>query len=179
MSGAFGYNQSSQDSRSNSGLSGQYKEWMNEKAFNRNEQVWQAANNAYNNPWGTFQGKTGAQMLGLDSKTGLPPAFSNYLNQAAGQMFANASAGGALRGQVTQDNTQGIVGNAITNLGAAALPYVSEWQKMAAAAPEQALQQRLGYLQAATGNDVALLGGSSSYGGSSFGFNVSGGMGVA
>lgn len=61
----------------------------------------------------------------------------------ANKMFANASAGGALRGQFSPNNTPGIVGSAITNMGATLLPLISNNLQTAAMVPEQIFAQRM------------------------------------
>lgn len=163
------YSQSRQSSESNQGLMGPEKQQLNYEAHQRSIRNNQESMNAYNSDYGTFQGKTGAQMLGLDSSTGLPAAFGSYLNNVAQNLFGQASAGGAMRGQWSPENTSNLVGQAITNMGATALPYVSDFAKSAATLPEQVRTNRLGFLQASAANDAALLGGNSSYSGSSVG----------
>lgn len=61
----------------------------------------------------------------------------------ANKMFANASAGGALRGQFSPNNTPGVVGSAITNMGATLLPLISSNLQTAAMVPEQIFAQRM------------------------------------
>lgn len=164
-----GYQESSQDSRSNSGLFGAYKEKFNEDVYNRSTNFANQAQRFFDSPFGYFQGKTGEQLMGLDAKTGLPSAFGNYMTNIANNYYAKASAGGAYKGQMSPENTQNIVGQATRGMGAAALPYVSDFAKTAVQLPGQLQAQRLGFLQAASANDAALLGSSSSYSGSSMG----------
>ena len=63
-------------------------------------------------------------------------------NAFAKKMFANASAGGALRGQFSMENTPGLVGSAITNMGATLLPMISQNLKDRVLMPEQIRAQR-------------------------------------
>lgn len=178
MGGGFNYNQSKQGSSSNSGLSGEEKTNLNRDAYGRSAQMGGAAQNAYNSDFGTFQGQTGQQMLGLDPSTGLPTQFGGYMQSVANSMFAKSSAGGSMRGQNTPENTNNVVGSAIRGLGATALPYVTQFAQQAAMLPEQTKASRLGYLQSASATDAALLGGTSNYSGSSLGFGAHGGVGA-
>lgn len=63
-------------------------------------------------------------------------------NAFANNMFAKASAGGALRGQFSMNNTPGIVGSAITNMGATLLPLISQNLQNQMLIPEQIFAQR-------------------------------------
>jgi len=63
-------------------------------------------------------------------------------NAFANNMFAKASAGGALRGQFSMNNTPGIVGSAITNMGATLLPMISQNLQNQMLIPEQIFAQR-------------------------------------
>lgn len=72
----------------------------------------------------------------LKEQEGAAQAFAN-------KMFANASAGGALRGQFSINNTPGIVGSAITNMGATLLPMISQNLQNQMLIPEQIRAQRV------------------------------------
>ena len=63
-------------------------------------------------------------------------------NAFANKMFANASAGGAMRGQFSPNSTPGIVGSAITNMGATLLPMISQNLQNQMLIPEQIRTQR-------------------------------------
>lgn len=63
-------------------------------------------------------------------------------NVFANKMFANASAGGALRGQYSMNNTPGVVGSAITNMGSTLLPLISNNLQQSMLLPEQIKAQR-------------------------------------
>lgn len=72
----------------------------------------------------------------LKEQEGAAQAFAN-------KMFANASAGGALRGQFSINNMPGIVGSAITNMGATLLPMISQNLQNQMLIPEQIRAQRV------------------------------------
>lgn len=183
MSGGLGYSQSESESRQNSeseaGLRGEYAAKLSPTLYNTSVNANTLANEYAASPYGYFQGKSSNELLNIDPRTGLPSEFGQYLNQAAGQMFSNASAGGAVRGQVTPENTSAVVGSAITNLGAQALPYLTDLSKYKSTLPESLMGSRLGYLQNTLGASAPLLGSKSTYTGtsdsSSFGFSASGG----
>lgn len=63
-------------------------------------------------------------------------------NAFANKMFANASAGGAMRGAFSPNSTPGIVGSAITNMGATLLPMISQNLQNQMLIPEQIRTQR-------------------------------------
>lgn len=63
-------------------------------------------------------------------------------NAFANKMFANASAGGAMRGQFSPNSTPGIVGSAITNMGSTLLPMIAGNLQNAMVIPEQIRTQR-------------------------------------
>lgn len=181
MSGSLGYSEQSseQKSKAQAGLRGEYAEQLSPTVYNLATDASNLAGQYVRNPFGYFQGYNANQLLGTDNPTGLPGEFGQYLNQAANQMFSNASAGGAIRGQVTPENTAGVVGSAITNLGASVLPYVTDLAKYKSTLPESLMGSRLGYLQNTLGAIAPILGSQSTYAGSSsgYGFNMGGGVG--
>jgi hypothetical protein len=83
-------------------------------------------------------------------------------NAFANNMFAKASAGGALRGQFSMNNTPGIVGSAITNMGSTLLPLISQNLQNAMLIPEQIRTQRFNNVMTPLQAIVAGLGSSSS-----------------
>jgi hypothetical protein len=99
------------------------------------------------------------------------------LSGLANKYFADASAGGSLRGQNTPENTNNVVGSALTNFGLAAAPYLQDTWKYTAELPTRLNAANLDYLNNVSQQDAAAMGGSSSSSGSSnaFGFNLGAG----
>lgn len=90
-------------------------------------------------------GRLGTPVPQFSMSETIPGLFKEQEGAAqafANKMFANASAGGALRGQFSQNNTPGIVGSAITNMGATLLPMISNNLQNAMLIPEQIRTQR-------------------------------------
>lgn len=174
MSAGFGYQQheGSQQSDSYTGIAPQYKGEISQRANEADIYAFDKTRGAYGANYGTFNGQTGADMLGLDPTTGLPRTFAPYLASMAQNAFSKASAGGAMRGQMSPESTNEIVASAIRGMGVQALPYVSQFATQAATLPEQVRAQRLGYLQADQATRASLLGGQSSGSGSQYGYGV-------
>jgi len=122
-------------------------------------------------PFGFFQGQSVNELAPV-GPNGLPPEVGNALSSYAGQMFNKASAGGAMRGQVTPENTQGIVGSSLNNIGQFLTPYIMDYAKYRQQLPEQLMASRLGFLQNTIGSLSSSLGSESKYSGSSFGANA-------
>ena len=181
MSGAFGYSQSksNQSSEQTQGLLKGDKVGVSRNTADLANFATAQTKDIYNSNYGTFQGQTGADLAG-GTTNGLPTAATTYLTSAANTMFGNASAGGALKGMWSPENTSGIVGSAIGNLGEKMMPYITDWAKYTASLPETIKTSRLGFLTNDINANVAALGGQGSSQGSSsaFGFNASGGSGV-
>ena len=110
---------------------------------------------------------------------GLPIEATQALTGLANNYFSKASAGGSMRGQNTPDNTQGIVGSALQNMGSFLLPYILQTKQYLTELPDKLMSNRLGFLQNTFASAAPLLGSQSSYTGSSnaFGFDVKGGIG--
>lgn len=147
---AFGFNfgQSKQTSDSYSGLRG--TPFFNQFAGNFANVGGALANRTLGyakSPVNTFQGQTGEQLTNTNPMTGLPMSFNTTLNTVGNQMFANASAGGAMRGQVTPESTTGVVGSSLTNMGQFLAPYIVDWQKYMLQFPEEMKKSRLGMYQ--------------------------------
>ncbi len=180
MSGAFGYSQSdsSQSSESNSGISKGYKDMLSKDAYQENQYLSQASKNAAESPFGYYQGQN-IRSLVPQNQYGLPVETTQALQALGNQWFSKASAGGAMRGQVTPENTNQIVGSSMLNASQFLMPYILQNQQYLNALPDQLNSQRLGYLQASQAAKASLLGssGSAQGQGSGFGFSVSGGVG--
>lgn len=180
MSGAFGYSQSdsSQSSESNSGISKGYKDALSKDAYSENQYLSQASKAAAESPFGYYQGQN-IRSLVPQNQYGLPVETTQALQALGNQWFSKASAGGAMRGQVTPENTNQIVGSSMLNASQFLMPYILQNQQYLNALPDQLNSQRLGYLQASQAAKASLLGssGSAQGQGSGFGFSVSGGVG--
>ena len=99
----------------------------------------------------------------FQEQEGAAQAFAN-------KMFANASAGGALRGQFSINNTPGIVGSAITKMGATLLPMISQNLQNQMLLPEQIFNQR--FTNAMTPLQALISGLGSSAKGTASGFGI-------
>lgn len=89
--------------------------------------------------------RVGQPLPQFNMSSSIPGLFQEQegaANAFANKMFANASAGGALRGQFSMNNTPGIVGSAITNMGATLLPMISQNLQNQMLIPEQIFAQR-------------------------------------
>lgn len=179
MSGAFGYSQSDseQSSNSTSGISRTYKEPLSRDAYDESQLLSRYSRQAAESPFGYFQGQN-IRNLVLQNQYGLPMETTQALNALGNQWFSKASAGGAMRGQVTPENTNQIVGSAMLNGAQFLTPYILQNQQYLNALPDQLNSQRLGYLQASQAAKAGLLGSQSNASGqgSGFGFSASGGM---
>jgi hypothetical protein len=180
----FGFSKSKQKSESFSGLRGtpQFAGFAQQYGDTANRTA-SLAHSYGQSPVNMFQGQTGQQITNTNPLTGLPMAFNNNLTSFGNQMFANASAGGSMRGQNSPENTQGVVGSAMTNMGATLLPYITDWQKYMIGLPEELKKSRLGMYQStlgamapglgnqsqASGNSMAVQGGIKGGGGSLWG----------
>lgn len=180
MSGAFGYSQSNseQSSESNSGIGKEYKGRLSEDAYKENQFLSQESKAAYESPFGFYRGQNIRDMV-PQNQYGLPAETTQALQALANGWFNKASAGGAMRGQVTPENTNQIVGSAMLNGSQFLMPYILQNQQYLNELPDKLNSQRLGYLQASQAAKASLLGQSSSARGegSGFGFSASGGMG--
>jgi len=131
----FGFGKSDSSQESNSGFLGKDKGYASDTAVNGLAGLFDSANDLYRN-------KAIPQFNMSSSIPGLFQEQEGAANAFANKMFANASAGGALRGQFSPNNTPGIVGSAITNMGATLLPLIAGNLKDAMLIPEQIRTQR-------------------------------------
>ena len=131
----FGFGKSDSNQESNSGFLGKDKGYASDTAVNGLAGLFDSANDLYRN-------KAIPQFNMSSSIPGLFQEQEGAANAFANKMFANASAGGALRGQFSPNNTPGIVGSAITNMGATLLPMISQNLQNAMLIPEQIRTQR-------------------------------------
>lgn len=180
MSGAFGYSQSesNQSSESNTGIGKEYKGALSRDAYSENQLLSEASKNAMTSPFGFFQNQNIRSLI-PQNQYGLPAETTQALQALGNQWFSKASAGGAMRGQVTPENTNQIVGSSMLNASQFLTPYILQNQQYLNELPDKLNAQRLGYLQASQGVKGNLLGssGTSQGQGSGFGFSMSGGMG--
>lgn len=180
MSGAFGYSQSesNQASDSTSGISREYKGALSADAYAESQRLTDMSRQAAESPFGYFQGRNIRDLV-PQNQYGLPIQTTEALAALGNQWFNKASAGGAMRGQVTPENTNQIVGSAMLNGAQFLTPYILQNQQYLNSLPDQLNAQRLGYLQASQAAKSNLLGTQSNTTGSGtgFGFSMSGGMG--
>lgn len=100
---------------------------------------------AANSPFGYFQGQHVSHLVPTNSM-GLPTQLNQALEGFGNSMFSKASAGGAFRGQINPENTQGIVGSSLQNIGQFLTPYIIDFSKYLTGLPDQLNANRLGYL---------------------------------
>ena len=185
MSAGLGYSQSrsQQESRSQSGLRDRYAEQLSPYLFGTSKLATELAGEYARTPFGYFNGRpvSAQDRSGLiqTNSMGLPIEATQALTGLANNYFSKASAGGSMRGQNTPDNTQGIVGSALQNMGSFLLPYILQTKQYLTELPDKLMSNRLGFLQNTFASAAPLLGSQSSYTGSSnaFGFDVKGGIG--
>lgn len=130
------YSKSDSNSFSNSGfMSGSDKEFASKTGVNGLANLFTSADDLYRNK-AIPQFNMSQKIPGLfQEQEGAATAFANNL-------FGKASAGGALRGQFSPNNTPGIVGSAITNMGSTLFPIISQNLKDNMLIPEQIRTQR-------------------------------------
>lgn len=172
MAGAFNYGQQEQSQSQQSGLQGtpyfdSFARGYAGQAKVANKYSQQAANS----PFGFFQGQNVNQLVPTNSM-GLPTQLNQALEGFGNRMFSKASAGGALRGQINPENTQGIVGSALQNIGQFLTPYIIDFSKYMTGLPDQLNANRLGYLTSSLAAQAPGLGSSGQGSGSGFNFGV-------
>lgn len=180
MSGSFGYNQSEseQSQSSTQGISRAYKEPLSADAYRESQFLTDQTRQAYDSPFGYYRGQNIRDLV-PQNQYGLPIQTTDALAALGNQWFNKASAGGAMRGQVTPENTNQIVGSSMLNASQFLTPYILQNQQYLNQLPDQLMSQRLGYLQASQASKAGLLGGQGDGSGSSnaFGFRIAGGVG--
>jgi len=172
--GGFSESTSSQDSQSYSGLRGtnQFPEFA--KGYSDlAAKGFQTASDTADSRYGYFQGKSADELT--PTVNGLPPEVTMALQGYGNKMFANASAGGAMTGNLQPQNTSGIVGGALQNIGQFLAPLITEFSKYKNYLPEQLKMNRLGYLMSPLSASAPGLGSSSTYHGESQHVGMSGG----
>lgn len=180
MSLGFGGSEHSgqQESSSTTGISNRYKDEVSADAARTSGLSTQLAEQYARSPFGYFQNQN-IRSLVPQNQYGLPAETTQALTALGNQWFNKASAGGAMRGQVTPENTNQIVGSSMLNASQFLMPYILQNQQYLNQLPDQLASQRMGYLQADMAGKAGLLGSSSSSAGSQYGygFNAQGGVG--
>lgn len=132
----FGFGKSSSNQESNSGfLQGPHKFGASSRAFDGLRVLSNDTQEQFQAPVPQFNMSSNIPGL-FQEQEGAANAFAN-------KMFANASAGGALRGQFSPNNTPGLIGSAITNMGATLFPMIAQNLQNAMLIPEQIRAQRV------------------------------------
>lgn len=164
----LGFGTSNQNSTSYSGLRGtpQFAQFAVDYG-NTSSQLARKTRQYANSPFGFFEGQSVDQFAPV-SQYGLHPSLNSAMGSVANQMFSKASAGGALQGMVTPQNTEAIVGSSLNNIGSFLTPYIMDYAKYRMQLPEQLMASRLGFLQSTLGSMSPGLGSESKYSGSSF-----------
>jgi hypothetical protein len=173
--GAFGYQQSKTDQSSSStaGISREYKGAVSRDAYEGSQRLSDMSRQYAESPFGYFQGQNIRDMV-PQNQYGLPVQTTEALAALGNQWFSKASAGGAMRGQVTPENTNQIVGSSMLNASQFLMPHILQNQQYLNALPDQLASQRLGYLQADQASKAGLLGSQSDAMGKTraFGFDI-------
>lgn len=176
MSLGGGYQESNQRSDSSSGFQNTpYFGRAIDAAIKPFEMVGNLATRYAQSPFGFFQGKSVNDLV--PTTNGLPNELMGFLSAATKQMYNKASAGGAMRGQVTPQSTGAVVGSALNNIAQFITPHVLDFKKYMVGLPDTLMNSRLGFLQNTLGAQAPLVGSRSSYSGSSMGVNAFGGKG--
>lgn len=175
-SSAFSYNQSKQAAQQQSehGISSAYRGALSSDAYTENQYLTDQTRQAVESPFGYYRGQHVNQLV-PQGQYGLPAQVDNMVGALGNQWFNKASAGGAMRGQVTPENTNNVVGSAMTNAAQFLTPYILANQQYLQGLPKNLYNQDLGFLQASQSAKASMLGGQSSgtSTGSSFGFSKS------
>src|SRR5690242_5718049 len=108
LGGNYSKSEQKSDASAESGFVGYDKNRASAAAMDGLNNLFTSADDLYRN-------KAIPQFNMSSSIPGLFKEQEGAANAFANKMFANASAGGALRGEFSQNNTPGIVGSAITN----------------------------------------------------------------
>lgn len=153
---------SSGGTKQNSGFLDHEKGLASGAAYGGLQGMADSARAAYNSPIPQFNM--------ISSIPGLFQEQEGAANAFANKMFAKASAGGALRGQFSQNNTPGLVGSAITNMGATLLPIIGQNLQNQMLIPEQIRTQRFQNAMSPLQALVAGLGGSGQSAGPGLGY---------
>lgn len=176
MAAGFSASESLQRQESVSGIDKEYRPAMSADAYGQSRVMRDYANQAASSPFGYFQGRNIRDLV-TQNEYGLPIQTSQALAALGNQWFSKASAGGAMRGQITPENTNQIVGSSMLNAAQFLTPYIMQNQQYLNQLPDQLNAQRLGFLQADQDSRARLLGSSSSGQGSSYGFGMQMGIG--
>lgn len=164
----LGFGKSTSNQESNSGfLQGPHKFGASSRAFDGLRVLSNDTQEQFQSPVPQFNMSSNIPGL-FQEQEGAANAFAN-------KMFANASAGGALRGQFSPNNTPGLIGSAITNMGATLFPMIAQNLQNAMLIPEQIRAQRVQNAMSPLQALIAGLGSSAS--GKSDAFNMSFGLG--
>lgn len=167
-----------QKAESSSGISRPYKDTISSQAAQTSGLSSQLSEQYARSPFGYFQNQDIRSLI-PQNQYGLPVQTTQALEALGNHWFNKASAGGAMRGQVTPENTNQIVGSSMLNASQFLVPQILQNQQYLSELPDRLATQRMGYLQADLAGKSGLLGGTSqSYGSQSgYGFSVSGGVG--
>lgn len=147
MGGGFGSDSATQQQQSHSGIDYGYRSRVSEDAYNQSTLSRDLSTQFARSPFGYFQNQD-IRSLVPQNQYGLPVETTQALNALGNQWFSKASAGGAMRGQVTPENTNQIVGSSMLNAAQFLIPQILQNQQYLNALPDQLASQRMGYLQA-------------------------------
>jgi hypothetical protein len=142
---------------SESGIAGKYRYELSDRTYNTDQQVQESTDEAARSPFGYYKGQHVNDLVPTN-EWGLPVETTNFMNHAWNQQYKTASAGGAMRGQVQPEATPGIIGSAMTNMGAQMMPYVMDFKKYMVDLPNKLYQDKLSYYQGLQGTRAGMLG---------------------
>jgi hypothetical protein len=164
--GGFGYNQQKSKSSQQSGLRGtQYEGAAANQAYNQGMNATNFGNQMLSRPGAQLD--YGQQML-PGGQYGLGQNVDRGVQALGDYSFGQASKSGAMRGQMSPENTQGVVGSAIQNMLPFLIPQLQNMQTQQFQAPQglfNMAQQNADYWNRA-------LGASGQSSGSGFGFSA-------
>ena len=167
LGGNYSKSEQKSDASAESGFVGYDKNRASAAAMDGLNNLFTSADDLYRNK-AIPQFNMSKSMPGLfDEQVGAMDAYAK-------KMFANASAGGALRGGVSINNTPAIVGSAITNMGSTLLPIISNNLKDNMLLPEQIRTQRFNNVMSPLQALIAGLGSKSEQHSQGSGFGVGG-----
>ena len=155
VAGAFSGSKSKQHSEG--GIAGKYRYELSDRTYNTDQQAQDLTTEAARSPFGYYKGQRVNDLVPTN-EWGLPVETTNFMNHAWNQQYKTASAGGAMRGQVQPEATPGIIGSAMTNMGAQMMPYVMDFKKYMVDLPNKLYQDKLSYYQGLQGTRSGMLG---------------------
>ena len=168
----FGFSKQDSSAKSETGLRGtQYFGQAAEGASNALQGLQDTVTGFNQNPFGSYQGMTGANMFS-PGQFGLGEAADQGVRKALDYSLNKVSASGAARGQVSPENAPGVAAGATQNVLPQLLPQITQMAQWIYMLPEQWKQSLFGYRSQLAQSYAPYLGAQSQSNSSGFGFSA-------